>query len=103
MGKMNNKMDLPMSFRHNNEIITDKQQIANSLNDYYSKVGPETNRSVQNSKKDASYYLQKNKKRVTEALLFEEIGEMEVIEICKSINAKKSCDAFSCLIIEKKI
>ena len=59
MGKTNNKMDFPSLFRHNGETLTGKKQIADSLNEYHSKVGPETNRSVGNSKKHASYYLQK--------------------------------------------
>ena len=59
-----------------------------------STVGPETNRSVGNSQKDALFYLDKNRTRATETLLFEDINANLVIEACRQINPKKSSDAF---------
>ena len=94
MGKMNDKSDYPSAFKFNDTWTENKEDISNGMNDYYSTVGPETNRSVGNSQKDALFYLNKNKARATETLLFEDINANLVLEACKQINPKKSSDAF---------
>ena len=57
MGKENNKSDFPSAFKHNNNWLTDKQQISDNINQYYTSIGLDTNRSLGNSKKNAAYYL----------------------------------------------
>ena len=94
MGKANDKSDFPSAFKHNNTWTTDKQQIANNLNTYYSSVGPDTNSSVGNSKKDPMFYMTKNKERVTEQLMSGRFNEQDVLNACRLLHPKKSCDAY---------
>ena len=69
MGKVNDKSGFPSAFFHNDTWMTDKQQISNNMNAYYSAVGPDTNKSVGASKKDSLFFLSKNKERLTHQLL----------------------------------
>ena len=94
MGKQNNKSDLPSAFKHNNYWITDKQQISNSINQYYSSVGQDTNRSVGNSKKEPDFYLRKNSDRVTEQLMTGRFNEQDILNACRLLRPKSSCDAY---------
>ena len=94
MGKVNNKSDFPSAFKHNNNWITDKQQIANDINRYYSNVGPDTNRSVGNSKKTATNYLLRNRERVTEQLMTGRFKEQDILNACRLLRPKMSCDAY---------
>ena len=94
MGKINDKSDIPTAFQCGDTMISDKKEIANHMNDYYSKVGPDTNRSVGQSSKGPNFYLEKNKARMMETLMFEEFDINQVIEACRQINPKTSCDAF---------
>ena len=94
MGKTNNKNELPKAFKVDNTWVTDKQNIADSFNHYYSRVGPDTNESVGQSEKTAEYYQEKNKKRNTDEILTSVFTEEEVIDACKMLNPKKSYDAY---------
>ena len=95
MGKTNNKSDLPTTFKGLDQLITDNQKIANSFNDFYTAVGPETNRKVGHSQHDASYYLSKHKPRSAETLTSVQFELEDVMKASQSINRKKSCDAYS--------
>ena len=94
MGKMNDKSDYPSAFQFDNAWTNDKDEISNRMNKYYSAVGPDTNKSVGSSQKDALFYLNRNKTRATETLLYEDIDSNQVIEACRLINPKTSCDAY---------
>ena len=94
MGKCNNKCDFPSTFRNNDQWISDKQEIANEMNRFYSNVGPDTNRSVGTSKKDAMFYLTKNKKRVTDELFTGRFTAQDVKNACRLLRPKKSCDLY---------
>ena len=94
MGKTNDKSNYPTAFKIDDIWTENKNDICNGMNSYYSKVGPDTNRSVGHSQRDAMYYLKKNKLRATETLMFEDFDYKQVLEACKQINPKKSCDAY---------
>ena len=94
MGKTNNKNELPKAFKVNDAWITDKQNIADSFNSYYARVGPDTNESVGQSKKTTDYYQDKNQNRNTEEISTTVFSEDEIIDACKMLNPKKSYDAY---------
>ena len=39
LGKRNQKTNIPMSIEYINTLITDPNKIANTFNDYFSKIG----------------------------------------------------------------
>ena len=94
MGKVNDKSGFPSTFFHNDTWMTDKQQISNNMNAYYSAVGPDTNKSVGESRKDPSFFLSKNKERVTHQLLTCRFTRQDVMNACRLLHPKTSCDAY---------
>ena len=94
MGKTNNKSEFPAAFQHEGKWLLDKNQIANGINEYYSKVGPDTNKSVGKSSKDAMHYLKKNREKVTHQMLESNFTEEDVYNACQLLYPKSSCDAY---------
>ena len=94
MGKMNNKSDLPLSFRNGDDWVTDKKTNAENINTYYSNVGPSTNRSVGTPTKPPSHYLHKFKEKNSECMADTRFTKDDVVDACMNISKKKSCDAF---------
>ena len=91
--KMNNKTDLTTSFYHNGAWIEDGQTNAENMNSYLAQVGPTTNASVWGSKHTANHYLHKNSKPNLDAILFSNVTEQEVTDVCRKLTPKTSCDA----------
>ena len=91
---MNNKSDIPSAFKNGDTWVTDLQQNAEYMNDYYANVGPDTNLSVGTSKKTPNFYLNKFSERNSENLTFSDFSENDVIEACRNINIKRSSDAY---------
>ena len=94
MGKTNDKTDFPSAFQHDGTWLTDKQQIVNGMNEYYSNVGPQVNQSVGKAKNGHRFYLSKNKARITHQLLECEFTVEDVQNACKLLYPKSSCDAY---------
>ena len=94
MGKTNDKTEFPTAFQHDGKWLTDKQQIVNGMNEYYSNVGPQVNRSVGRAKNGHKFYLSKNKARTTQQLLECEFTAEDVRNACKLLYPKSSCDAY---------
>ena len=90
---MNNKEDVTTDFLHNGSIINDTIQNANNINNYYSKIGLETNESVQPSKYPSNHYLHKHMKRNEHSILLSEVTMEEVVDVCKNLSPKASSDA----------
>ena len=82
------------AFKHNNNWISDKQEISNCINQYYSSVGLNTNRSVGSSKKDPKFYLHKNRERVSDQLMTGRFTEQDILNACRLLRPKSSCDAY---------
>ena len=55
INKNSNKSEFPSSFRMNDTIITDKQQIANSFNQYFTEIGPNLASSINTSTNSLTY------------------------------------------------
>ena len=94
MGKTNNKFDFPLSFNSNGEWITDKKKNAIPMNKFYSNIGIETNRSVGTSKHSPEYFLHKFKPEQVESMDASDFSEEDVLEACKQLNSKSSCDTY---------
>ena len=60
IGKTNDKSGFPNSFNINNKLVTDKQHVAESFNNFFSKIGLETSHNVPNSNKSFSSYMPKS-------------------------------------------
>ena len=94
MGKTNNKNEIPEAFKVNNSWVTDKQTIANCFNDFYSRIGLETNESVGQSNMTSDHYLGKSKERSNIEMLPTTFTDNDVTEAYKMLNTKKSEDAY---------
>ena len=57
IGKRNDKRMLPHEFKINNTTISDKQSVANSFNEYFSKIGHETSNNVPSSQHSYSDFM----------------------------------------------
>ena len=51
LGKQNNKSDIPQTFIINNENISNRPQIAQAFNNFFSSIGKLTSQNVPTSKK----------------------------------------------------
>ena len=94
MGKMNNKTEFPSAFKHDEAWVTDMKENSENLNNFYANVGPDTNQSVGSSKESPHHFLNKFKDRNAEQLMHIEFTDNDVIEACRNINKKTSCDAY---------
>ena len=92
MGKTNNKLDLPSAFYHDNTWITNTKQNATHMNTYYANVGPDTNKSVGNSKESSDFFLNKFCTRNSEKLPEYKFSEDDIRNACNQIRKKRSCD-----------
>ena len=94
MGQVHDKTSLPNAFRNGNHWITDPKANADAINKYYANVGPETNKSVGQSTRNASHFLHKHSKRNPHSIEVEKLTEDDVLTACQKLNKKKSCDAY---------
>jgi len=59
MDKLNNKTSFPQNCFINGTLITDKFQIVEGFNNYFSKIGIQTNQNVPQSNKHFTEYMPK--------------------------------------------
>ena len=90
MGKLNNKCDLPTAFKNGELWISGKKDNAESMNDFFSNVGPSTNRSVGAAVKSPLSYLKKFKKKNTNEMGSYHFTVNDIIDACQSLNKKKN-------------
>ena len=64
------------------------------MNSYYANVGITTNQTVGASVKKADHFLNKHMKRNTKSIIAHDFTETDIIDACKSLNNKKSHDAY---------
>ena len=94
MGKTNNKSDLPLAFKHNDTWLKNVKDSATFMNKFYATVGPTTNQSVGKSNVSAENFMLKNSQKNKDSIATTNFIKEDVIEACKQLNAKKSCDAY---------
>jgi len=88
IGNNNDTSSITQSFNINNVNITDKTEIAEAFNNYFSKIGEATSQSVPKSKR--FYYNDFLKNPLTNSLFLEAIGTRRVIEVANKLKPKLS-------------
>ena len=88
IGKHNDKTNFPNEFHINNTRITDhKKIIANSVNEYFSRIGLETSHNVPNTDKHFTSYMSVP---VSQSMFIEPVSELTVIETSKKLKSGSS-------------
>ena len=93
LNKTNNKEEITTDFFHQGRQIQDKSVNTNNFNQYYFNAGKETNESVGTAKLNPKHYLSKFKKRNEHSIIFSEVTSEDVMDVCKNIAPKTSCDS----------
>lgn len=87
LGKQNNQPKFPKLFTIENRLISDKKEIANSFNDYFSTIGNLTGQKVKQTHKHFSDYLKNSMK---DSMFLETVEETEVLNIVNKLKPKTS-------------
>lgn len=88
LGRSQTKSDYPESFKIDNRLVSDKQEIANCFNDFFTNIGKNLADSIQPpSGIDYKSFL-KHKTKLS--FSFKTITENDVLEIIDSLQAKSS-------------
>lgn len=87
MGKQNDKLSIVQNFTINNVNVTDKSEIAEEFNKYFSKIGESTGRSVPKSQRNYKDYL---KNPTLNSMFLEPIDTCHVIEAANKLKPKLS-------------
>ena len=88
IGKLNDKSSYPNSFTINNLWITDKQEAAESFNNYFSKIEVMTSYNDLNSNKCFSSYMSN---LVVGSVFIEPVSPSDVISVGTKFTRKLSC------------
>ena len=92
INKTNNKEEVTTDFLYKGNWIKDKQENANSFNEFFANIGKQTNETVGPSKDSSLHYLLKNKERNINDLLLSEVNAEDVSDVCRKMTPKTSTD-----------
>jgi len=87
IGKHNDKLSIVQNFTINNVNVTDKSEIAEEFNNYFSKIGESTGQSVPKSQRNYNDYL---KNPTLNSMFLEPIDISHVIEAANKLKPKLS-------------
>ena len=87
IGKRNDKSSLPHEFQLNNRPVSDKSKIANSFNQYFSNIGPETCNNVPPSRNKFSDYMPPS---LLNSMFFDPTDISSVLEATSKLKTKNS-------------
>jgi hypothetical protein len=98
----NDKSFIPITFKHNNETISDSDNIANLFCQYFSNVGQEYANAIPSADRPFSDYLNSRQNTNYNTLYFSPTDPNYIIKIVKSLKATKSCgnDNFSSVFLK---
>ena len=85
-GQLNDKTNFPSTSKINKELVSDKSPIADSFNNYISKIGKSTSESVPISKKNYLEYLHKP---IMNSIFIEPVESTTILEIVKKLKPKQ--------------
>jgi hypothetical protein len=91
IGKQNDKTFVPIKFKHNDELISNPQDIANHFCDYFTNVGPGLAAKIPEPINRYSHYLTKSQSRNPKTLFLGPTDPQEIFKIIMSLKPKKSC------------
>ena len=102
IGKQNDKSCFPQSFCIDNNIVSSKNKISESFNNYFSKIGITTSQNVPKSSKCYSEYL---KNPIPNSMFLESIEHSHVLYIVHKLKPKISCghDDISTKLVKETI
>ena len=92
INKTNNKSDITTEFLYQGQWIKDDQSNANNFNQYYAKIGIETNESVGRASFAPRHFLNKSRERNEHPIFLCSVTAEDVQEACKNLNPKDSLD-----------
>ena len=87
IGKPNSKTSIPQYFTINNNNISDRSEIAEEFNNYFSNIGRQTSQNVPISNKHYTSYLTRPS---LNSMYLEPIQETDVINIVNKLKPKTS-------------
>ena len=87
IGKQNNKLSFPRSFKIEQKIVSDKDQIAESFNTYFSAIGRKTGASVKMTNKHFTHYLGPPN---VNSMFIDPVLETDVLDIVNKLKPKTS-------------
>ncbi len=88
LGKLNDKSNFPQTFKINNMDVTDKTEISEGFNSYFSNIGNTTSQNVPLSNKHFSTFLNN---RVVHSMFLEPVERNQVMDIVNKLKPKMSC------------
>ena len=102
IGKQNDKSCFPQSFCIDNNIVSSKNKISESFNNYFAKIGITTSQNVPKSSKCYSEYL---KNPIPNSMFLESIEHSHVLDIVHKLKPKISCghDDISTKLVKETI
>ena len=90
--KTNNKDEVTTGFYYSGKWVENDQENADNFNDFYAKVGKETNQSVGQSTNDAQHYLNKHVRTRYSLVIFSPRMSLMLVKNSNSKLAKTEWD-----------
>ena len=87
IGKQNDKTSIPLTFIIDNKLVSNKHEIVNSFNNYFSKIGLSTSENVPRSQNRISDFL---KRPCPHSMYLEQIEPDQIIEVVNKLKPKLS-------------
>lgn len=102
IGKRNDKSSFPHEFLLNNLPVSDKSIIANSFNQYFSNIGPETCKNVPASQNKFTDYVPPP---LSKSMFLDPIDIFSVLDATRKLNTKTSAghDEISTKLLKETI
>ena len=102
IGKKNDKTSLPQEFLINNIPTSDKSKIADSFNEYFSNIGPETCNNVPTSPNDYTDFMPSS---LSKSMFLDPIDIYSVLDVTKKLKSKNSSghDEISTKLLKESI
>ena len=87
IGKTNDKSGFPNSFKINNTRVTDRLETAEAFNNFFSKIGMQTNKNVPNVNKNYKSYMPST---TLHSFFLDPVSPSDVVDITKKLKSKVS-------------
>ena len=87
IGKQNNKLNFPQSFNIDNTNVSNRSEIAEQFNKYFSKIGASTANNVPKTSKKYTDYIQNPS---LNSMLLEQIDQQHIIDAANKLKPKTS-------------
>ena len=92
INKTNNKHDITTDFLYQGNWINDTQTNSNNFNDYYARIGKDTNESVGTSRQESIHYLRKSRVTNERSIFLSAVTSEDIEDACRNLNPKTSSD-----------